>query len=390
MGVILDVLKVKHSLNEYFNVKLALKSESTKRSAKFALDKYSIFCDKYHKSTPDKIISEIQDNQEALDILQQFVNWYSVQKTQQGEKPSSRTVRIVFHIIRKYFRYMGIKIHSEDVKDDMELPTVLKKDKHGVKLEEIIKILENVSFRKKCLYLAQISSGMRIGELLQLRKKDLDLNNKRIIVHIQAENTKKRKGRITFFSKEFDKLYRFKINQMNDDQLLFTSNPRVRDAVNNETQNMQYVCNKVGLKNITTHSFRAYFITKMMRHDRNLSFMLTGQDGYLMEYDRLDEDEKLEKYIEYEGDLLIFEKKPESAQIKEIKKDLEAKIDQMQEQLNSFAELNQDLPMTLRKDPKTGKMNLESVDVDMDMFHAGGNEAKADLLRKQRQAKNQK
>jgi len=63
--------------------------------------------------------------------------------------------------------------------------------------------------------------------------------------------------------------------------------------------------------------------------------------------------------------------------------------DRMQEQLNSFAELNQDVPMTLRKDPKTGKMNLESVDVDMDMFHAGGNEAKADILRKQREAKNQ-
>jgi len=317
------MLKVKHSLNEYFNVKLALKSDSTKRSAKFALDKYSIFCDKYHKSTPDKIISEIQDNQEALDILQQFVNWYSVQKTQQGEKPSSRTVRIVFHIIRKYFRYMGIKIHSEDVKDDMELPTVLKKDKHGVKLEEIIKILENVSFRKKCLYLAQISSGMRIGELLQLRKKDLDLSTERITVHIPAENTKKRKGRITFFSKEFAKLYRFKINQMNDDQLLFTNNPRVRDAVNNETQNIQYVTKKVGLKNITTHSFRAYFITKMMRHDRNLSFMLTGQDGYLMEYDRLDAEEKLEKYIEYEGDLLIFEARPESDEIRDMKKEIE-------------------------------------------------------------------
>ncbi len=313
------MLKTTRSLNEFFNVKLALKSESTKKSAKFALDKYSIFLNKYHKSTPDKIISELKDNEEALDLLQQFVNWYSVQKTQQGEKPNSRTVRIVFHNVRRYFRYMGIKIHSEDVKDDMNLPKVLKKDKHGVKKEEIIKILENVSFRKKCMYLAQISSGMRIGELCQLRKKHLDLNKKRIQVNIPAEFVKTGKSRITFFSKEFNKLFRFKINQMNDNDLLFANNPRVRGAVDNEIQNMQYVTKKVGLKNITTHSFRAYFITKMSRLDRNLSFMLTGQDGYLLQYDRLDEDEKLEKYIEYEGDLLIFEARPESEELQKQK-----------------------------------------------------------------------
>jgi len=65
--------------------------------------------------------------------------------------------------------------------------------------------------------------------------------------------------------------------------------------------------------------------------------------------------------------------------------ELERKQNQMQEQLNSFGELNHDLPMTLRKDPKTGKMNVESVNVDMDMFRAGGNEERAEILRKQRE-----
>jgi len=61
------------------------------------------------------------------------------------------------------------------------------------------------------------------------------------------------------------------------------------------------------------------------------------------------------------------------------------KQDHMQEQLNNLRELNPDLPYVLRKDPKTGKLVLESVDVDMDMFHAGGNEELADKLRKQRE-----
>jgi len=60
------------------------------------------------------------------------------------------------------------------------------------------------------------------------------------------------------------------------------------------------------------------------------------------------------------------------------------KQDKMQEQLNNLKELNPDLPYILRRDPKTGKLNLESVEVDMDMFRAGGNEELADKLRKKK------
>jgi len=64
---------------------------------------------------------------------------------------------------------------------------------------------------------------------------------------------------------------------------------------------------------------------------------------------------------------------------------LKLKQDIMQEQLNNLAEMNPNLPYVYRKDPKTGKTNLESLNVDMDMFHAGGNEERADKLRKQRE-----
>jgi len=321
--VVWGMMKSVRSLQSYFDVHLALRSESVKKSSKFALDKFSIFLKDFHQTSPDKIISDFADQELALDTLQEFVNWYSRTKTQQGEKPNARTVIQTFHNVKRYLHYMGIKFHPLDVKQNITFPQILEEEKHGVTREEIIKILENVSFRKKALYMAQLSSGMRIGELCQLRKKHLDITKKRIMVKIPASFTKTGRARTTFFSKEFDELFRFKINEMKDDDLLFATNPRVRGAVDNEIQNMDYVCKKIGLKNVTTHSFRAYFITKVARLDYNLSKLYTGQKGYLLQYDRLNDEEKLEKYLEFEPELYIYENKVQKKEIEKLTEELD-------------------------------------------------------------------
>ena len=64
-----------------------------------------------------------------------------------------------------------------------------------------------------------------------------------------------------------------------------------------------------GLHKITTHSFRAYFITKVSRHDPNLAKYFAGQEQArdLLMYDRLTTDERLENYIKFEPDLLIYD-----------------------------------------------------------------------------------
>ena len=91
------------SLNSYLTVKLVLRSESVRRTAKFALNNFSIFLKDFHESTPDKTIAEFEkDNDAALDLLQEFVNWYSQTKTQKGTKPNSKTVIQVFHNVKRY------------------------------------------------------------------------------------------------------------------------------------------------------------------------------------------------------------------------------------------------------------------------------------------------
>ena len=49
---------------------------------------------------------------------------------------------------------------------------------------------------------------------------------------------------------------------------------------------------------ITSHSFRAYFFTAATRkHDENYAHKMTGHGGYLMQYDRMDENEKLKMFL---------------------------------------------------------------------------------------------
>jgi len=84
---------------------------------------------------------------------------------------------------------------------------------------------------------------------------------------------------------------------------------------------------------INTHSFRAYGITKLSRHDPNFAKKIAGQKGYLDQYDRITDEEKLNLYMKYEEDLAIDNSAKKQAELdkerekrKEIEKQLEQNI----------------------------------------------------------------
>ena len=78
-----------------------------------------------------------------------------------------------------------------------------------------------------------------------------------------------------------------------------------------------------GYHKINTHSFRAYFITKVSRHDPNLAKRLAGQKSYLDQYDRLTAEEMQEEYLKFESDLFIFKQKPKSEEIQELQEEVQ-------------------------------------------------------------------
>ena len=170
---------------------------------------------------------------------------------------------------------------------------------------------------------------MRIAELLQLKRKDIEIKE-RIIVKIPADYTKSKKGRTTFFSKEAQTMLIPKIKKLSDDDFIFGKNCKtpLKSKSVNEMITLSNYLRRLGLdakydnghNKITTHSFRAFFITKISRHDPNFAKKIAGQKGYLLQYDRMSEKDKLEKYLELESELLVFDESKKNAEMEILRK----------------------------------------------------------------------
>lgn len=63
-------------------------------------------------------------------------------------------------------------------------------------------ILQHCDLRGRALFLALVSSGMRIGEAIQITLSDIDLDRKPARINIKAAYTKTREARVTFISEE--------------------------------------------------------------------------------------------------------------------------------------------------------------------------------------------
>ena len=91
-------------------------------------------------------------------------------------------------------------------------------------------------------------------------------------------------------------------------------------------------------KKITSHSFRAYFFTKSARkHGENYAHRMTGHGGYLMQYDRMTEDEKLEMYLQLEPELAVFEQTKNELEIKRLREKVEV-IDELKQEVQKLRE----------------------------------------------------
>ena len=108
-----------------------------------------------------------------------------------------------------------------------------------------------------------------------------------------------------------------------------------------------------GINQITLHSFRAYFITKVARYDENLSKILAGQRGYLLQYDRITDEEKLGHYLEFEKELLIYDNT-------KLKQDL-AKANSEKISMEIINERLKDFEDVKRKVDEIIKQNTENV-----------------------------
>lgn len=306
--------------------KIKIKSKTFTKSTNIAINSFDLFLNEKYETSLDDVITELHtfDDEKRIDIIcdicQSWINSLS------ASNKSPKTISDYFSFLKLYLHYRKIKITPQDVKDSITFPIRLKEEKYPLSIPKILDLLETASYSKKGLYLALLSSGMRIGEAVQIRRKDITINE-RITIHIPARVTKTKEGRTTFISKEASKFIISKINKLEDDDLIWGINQDQATASHAEEKTFREYLRKIGFTEkydsgrlkISLHSFRAFFFTKATRvHDENYAHKMTGHGGYLMVYDRLTDEEKLEMYLQLEPELLVYDQSKNQLKIKKL------------------------------------------------------------------------
>jgi len=339
------LLVTETSYKKTFDIKLDSLDEKTKRN-------YEIAYRNFKRFFGDNAINQLKNPENRYNLLQGWVN--SNLKTM-----TPNATKSYFSRIKQYLNHCGVEISSEQVKANLRFPKNHQERFYAISIEDIQKILDNSDYKHKTMYLCQLSGGLRIGELVQLRKENLTPKDGRFIVEIPSKIAKNHKGRITFFSFEASKYLSSFLKRVDGEQLFGTNENSFHSEINEE-QIFRRALNRAGLTKkysitgrfkINTHSLRAYFITKASRHDPHLAHFLSGQPGkiYLAQYDRLTDEEMYEIYLEIEPDLIIESSNKDKLTIKKLKKDkseLEKKNEELQKMNEDIEMIKQRLDMS--------------------------------------------
>ncbi len=280
-----------------------------------AVKRFEKFCKLNYKEDMQSVINEIkrlageQKERVIFDTLQDFVNYLS-------EEINPNTAKLYFAVFKPYFAYVTYsKIHSEDIKENINFPRVIEEEPYPLSIDEIKELLKHSNFERKASYLTSISSGIRIQELCKLRKRDFDLSKPRFMIKLPGAYTKNRKVRRTFVSFEAMDNLKPILDKKKDDELVFTNTEDSETAAGNERSVFHRIRESAGFDNlrydsgmhkITIHSFRSFFITKAERVHEGLGHFLAGHGKrYLKKYERYTDSELLEYYLKIEPELII-------------------------------------------------------------------------------------
>lgn len=152
----------------------------------------------FEKKLPDEYVKEIKGGRDVYTFLDDYVGWL-VEEC----KLAPNSLKNYLSIAKKFLRFREVDVSNEKVRNKVELPRMytVTRDRAPT-IEEIRKMLINSKLNGSVIITMLASSGMRIGELLSLRVKDVDFTKKPATVRLRPEVTKDRQGRYCFISDE--------------------------------------------------------------------------------------------------------------------------------------------------------------------------------------------
>lgn len=353
------LLTRRHNKEEYLGEMTQL-SESAKIQTRYVLQKFDDFCKRKFEKPEDQVIEEIKilKKTETEDeyklflykkILQPFIDELS-------KFYAPNNVSGLFSYFKRYLVSWGIIVYREETRIFLRLPKKKKDEKHIFSKNEVRAICNVASPKRRMLYLVLASSTMRIKETVQLRKKDFEVKDGKIIIRIKAPYTKTKEGRHTFVSQEASEQLIPHLETLQDNDLVFGVNENAKKAKDVEEQTFSQYRKKAGFCNcdevghnkckgkytssnhhkISLHSFRSYSIKAINRIDFGLGNSLAGHGYYMKGYDGMDIDEKRAIYKQAEPSLSVFTSTKEMDNLAETNEILKDEIERLKHRMDKM------------------------------------------------------
>ena len=184
-------------------------SKVTRLTYETGLAYFQSFLVKEHRHTLETILDLIlKGDISVYTLLEQFVTFLTETKPL-----SPNSVRQYLVGIRSYLVYYDIDIIPSKFKRKVKMPRRLVEDHEPLDIKDIRNILLNCSNRRlKTFILVLASGGMRAGEALGIRMKDINFSTSPTKIHIRKEFSKTRVARDIYVSDEATKYLKDWIN----------------------------------------------------------------------------------------------------------------------------------------------------------------------------------
>ncbi|HSB57652.1 MAG TPA: tyrosine-type recombinase/integrase [Nitrosopumilaceae archaeon] len=332
----LELIDVSNKVESYLDRKFRYsKSYATRRTYKTAIQKFQEFLFIKYNLSLDEVLSKLESKQlDPLETLDQFFSFLSDFKTNRGSgRYSNASISLYITAVKEFLNSQNLHIYAEDLKQKFRFPRKEVIYEEGLTKEKIVRILHNSSPKLQTAILMCISSGIRLGEFVQLRISDIDFSTNPTTVHLRKETTKTRQTRLTHITAEATKSLKDYMRRTlgwsegyATDKFLFLTNNRdytdpvvynraVRTSCTSLQLSLLYVVrsipelgqkNENGRNNVHFHAFRAWFKTQVTNaHQSDFAEALMGHQSVKLMYFRQNLKDRLKTYLEVESALTV-------------------------------------------------------------------------------------
>jgi len=336
-------------------------SEKTVALYKFGLKRF--FKSVYHvevdngklEKLADRYLSEKEERDHKADVEAFFI-------TIKDAPPL--TSRVNLTSVKMFMLQNGIDLQDQfwkSLKKKIKGSRSLTMDRPPT-VPELKKIINELPTRGKAFYLLLASSGMRIGEVLQLQPNDLELDKSPARVNLRGEYTKTGNSRLTFMSseareslvewlKQRDTYMKTAISRSRaytkdpSDTRVFPWTPTVSYSLFDSALKKAGLCDKdtsTNREKIHPHTFRKFFRTHLggVIPPDVVEALMGHEEGLTEVYRRYSTEDLEEFYKKGEHSLMVFSN---GQDIAKLKGEVEEKSKTLNEGMATLALKNADL-----------------------------------------------